>query len=120
MSRPSGPRNQERPIRLVTHAHAQRLAELALRRTLRPLHPGHTRAVGVLTVQARGGEVLVTITWLRRFHLLMMAVWVALAVPGIIWWKDSITFVIILSLYANFAGEFAAYQGARHEEHDEK
>ena len=56
------------------------------------------------------------IKWLRRFHLLMMCVWVALSVPGILWWRDSIFFVIILSLYANFAGEFAAYQGARAEE----
>lgn len=56
------------------------------------------------------------IKWLRRFHLLMMFVWVALAIPGILFWKESILFIIILSLYANFAGEFAAYQGARAEE----
>jgi hypothetical protein len=56
------------------------------------------------------------IEWLRRFHLAMMIVWVGLSVPGIIWWKESILFVIILSLYANIAGEFAAYQGARAEE----
>lgn len=52
---------------------------------------------------------------LRRFHLVMMLVWASLAVPGLIWWKESITFVIIMSLYANFAAEFAAYQGARAE-----
>ncbi len=56
------------------------------------------------------------IKWLRRFHLTMMFVWLALAVPGIIWWKESILFVIILSLYANFAGEFSAYQARRAEE----
>lgn len=56
------------------------------------------------------------IKWLRRFHLMMMIVWLALAVPGIIWWKESILFVIILSLYANFAGEAAAYQASRAEE----
>lgn len=55
-------------------------------------------------------------TWLKRFHLLMMIVWLCLAVPGILVWRESIVFVIILSLYANFAGEFAAYQGARAEE----
>jgi hypothetical protein len=54
--------------------------------------------------------------WLKRFHLLMMFVWLGLAIPGILWWKDSILFVIVLSIYANFAGEFAAYQGARSEE----
>lgn len=55
---------------------------------------------------------------LKYFHLTMMTVWVCLAVPGLIWWKESILFVIILSLYANFAGEFAAYQAARAEDKD--
>lgn len=45
-----------------------------------------------------------------------MIVWPGLAAPGLIWWKESITFVIIMSLYANLAAEFAAYQGARSEE----
>lgn len=58
--------------------------------------------------------------WLKRFHLMMMIVWAALAVPGIIFWKDSILFIIILSIYANFAGEFAAYQGARAEDKQDK
>lgn len=53
--------------------------------------------------------------WLRRFHLLMIFVWLGLSVPGLLWWKESITFVVIMSLYANLAGEFAAYQGARAE-----
>lgn len=60
------------------------------------------------------------IRWLRRFHLVMMIVWAGLAVPGLIWWKESIMFVIIMSLYANFAAEFAAFQGARGEEKQEQ
>lgn len=56
--------------------------------------------------------------WLKRFHLMMMIVWVGLAIPGILVWRESIVFIIILSLYANFAGEFAAYQGARAEENN--
>lgn len=59
------------------------------------------------------------ITFLRRFHLTMMFVWLGLAAPGILLWRESILFVIILSLYANFAGEFAAYQAARAESKDE-
>lgn len=55
-------------------------------------------------------------TFLRRYHLFMMAVWPALAIPAVLWWKDSIVFVIGLSLYANFATEFSAYQAARAEE----
>lgn len=58
--------------------------------------------------------------WLKRFHLMMVIVWVALSVPGILFWKDSILFVIILSLYANIAGEFGAYQAARTEVKQDK
>lgn len=58
--------------------------------------------------------------WLKWFHLVMMIVWAALAVPGILYWSESIIFIMILSLYANFAGEFAAYQGARAEESQDK
>lgn len=57
--------------------------------------------------------------WLRRFHLTMMAAWAAAAVPGLIWWKDAVWFVVVMSLYANFAAEFAAYQGARAETKEE-
>lgn len=56
------------------------------------------------------------VKWLKRFHLMMVFVWLALAVPGILLWRDSVLFVIILSLYANIAGEAAGYQGARAEE----
>lgn len=59
-------------------------------------------------------------TFLRRFHLFMMLVWASLAVPGILWWKESILFVIICSLYANFIGEFSAYQAARTEKKQEE
>lgn len=45
----------------------------------------------------------------------MMIVWPLLAIPAVLWWKESIIFVILLSLYANFAGDFAAYQAARAE-----
>jgi hypothetical protein len=55
-------------------------------------------------------------TILRRYHLLMLMVWPVLAVPAVLWWKDSILFVIGLSLYANWATEFSAYQAARAED----
>lgn len=55
------------------------------------------------------------VRWLRRFHLLMVLVWVTLAVPGLLWWSQSVPFLVIMSLYANVAGELAAYQGARTE-----
>lgn len=50
----------------------------------------------------------------------MVLVWIGLSFPGLLWWKESITFVIILSLYANIAAEFSAYQGARTEKKQEE
>jgi hypothetical protein len=38
--------------------------------------------------------------------------WALLAIPTLIWWKDSITWVAVMSLYANIAAHWAAYQGA--------
>lgn len=54
-----------------------------------------------------------------RFHFMMTIVWVGMAVPALLWWKNSILFVIFLSLYANFIGHYSAYQAARSEETNE-
>lgn len=58
-------------------------------------------------------------TFLRRFHLTMIVVWLALAIPGLLVWRDAVWFVVIMSLYANIAAEAAAYQAARAEGDDE-
>ncbi len=61
-------------------------------------------------------ETCATFARSSRFHLLMMLVWVALVVPTMIWWADSILWVLLISIYANFVGHFGAYQAARTEE----
>lgn len=58
--------------------------------------------------------------FLKYYHLVMMGVWPILAIPALLWWKDSLVFVILLSLYANFAGDFSGYQGSRAEEENSK
>jgi hypothetical protein len=50
-----------------------------------------------------------------RFHLAMTVVWALLLVPTLIWWKDSILWVAAMSLYANVAAHWSAFQGARAE-----
>lgn len=42
-----------------------------------------------------------------------MVVWILLAVPTVLVWKDSILWVAFMSLYANFASHFSAYDAAR-------
>lgn len=53
---------------------------------------------------------------LRRFHAGATVAWALLAVPSVLWWKDSILWVILLSVWANVASHFSAWQGARAEE----
>jgi hypothetical protein len=58
----------------------------------------------------------IPVAWLRRFHAGMTMVWLVLAVPSVLWWKDSILWVIVLSVWANVASHFGAWQGARAED----
>ena len=48
-----------------------------------------------------------------RLHLVLAGVWLVLAVPTLLWWRDSILWVLMISLYANIASHWGAYQGAR-------
>lgn len=54
-------------------------------------------------------------TYLKRFHLAATILWFILIPPSVIWWRDSITWVVIMSTWANFAAHFSAWQGARSE-----
>ena len=56
---------------------------------------------------------------LRRVHLAAMVAWALLAIPTVIWWHDSILWVAGISVYANFAAHFSAWQGARSEQASE-
>jgi hypothetical protein len=47
------------------------------------------------------------------FHRTAMIIWGVLAIPTMLWWKDSILWVAMMSLYANFVGHWAAYQAAK-------
>lgn len=50
-----------------------------------------------------------------RFHAFMTGTWVALIIPTVLWWRESILWVAIMSVWANIAAHFSAYQGARSE-----
>lgn len=53
---------------------------------------------------------------LRAFHAWMTVLWLILAVPSLLWWKNSILWVILLSVWANVASHFGAWQSARAED----
>lgn len=52
---------------------------------------------------------------MKRLHLILTWLWVLLIVPTILWWKESILFIGIVSVYANVVSHWTAYQAARAE-----
>lgn len=55
---------------------------------------------------------------LKRLHLGGMTMWASLAVPTVLVWKESVLWVAVMSLYANFVGHWSGYDAARAEDAD--
>lgn len=54
-----------------------------------------------------------------RFHMVMTVLWVLLLVPSLMFWSNSVMWVVFMSLYANVVGHWGAYQAARADELNE-
>ena len=50
---------------------------------------------------------------LRRIHGAMTIVWLVLTPPGIIWFRDSVPFLMFVSLVTALEGSASAWQAAR-------
>lgn len=48
-------------------------------------------------------------------HRLQAYAWMVLAIPTLLWWKDSILWVGLMSLYANIESSFSAHDYDRAE-----
>jgi hypothetical protein len=59
--------------------------------------------------------VTIPVLWLVRFHAAATALWVVLMGPSLLWWKESIPWLVAMSVWANVAGHFAGWMGARSE-----
>lgn len=53
---------------------------------------------------------------LQRLHLLGVVVWLGLAYPTIVWWKESILWVAMMSLYTILLDHIGGWGAARAEE----
>jgi hypothetical protein len=53
---------------------------------------------------------------LQKIHLTAAGIWLSLGIPTVFWWKESVLWVAIMSLWANFVGHLGAYDAARAEE----
>lgn len=49
----------------------------------------------------------------RKFHLIAAAVWAVLLVPSLLWWRESIVWLVFMSWYANFITHIDAYVSAK-------
>ncbi|WBG90042.1 hypothetical protein N5580_13195 [Pantoea piersonii] len=56
---------------------------------------------------------------LARFHLIAALAWSVLTLPTLIWWKESILWVSLMSIYAIVVAHLAAYSAA-HAEKEQK
>lgn len=54
-----------------------------------------------------------TPVFIKRCHLVAAVMWVGLAIPSLIWLKDSVLWVILISIYANIVGHLSGYSAAR-------
>lgn len=52
--------------------------------------------------------------WMKdNRHLVLAYLWIVLAIPALLWWKESVLFVILLSLYANWEASLAAHNAKK-------
>jgi hypothetical protein len=63
----------------------------------------------------RRGTIPLATSVNQRLHLFMTVIWALMAIPTVLWWKESILWVAFMSLYANVVGHWSAYQGSRAE-----
>ncbi len=54
-------------------------------------------------------------TFLRRANGVLTVLWLLFIIPVLLipGWKDSVALLVFISIYANVAGHFAAWQAAR-------
>lgn len=55
---------------------------------------------------------------LRWFHLAGIITWALLAIPTVLWWRNSILWVSLMSVYAIVLAHWASYQAARTEKRE--
>lgn len=58
----------------------------------------------------------ITAKGMTRFHAAMTVLWGLLIIPSLLWWSQSVPWLVLISVYANLAGHFGAYQASRAEQ----
>jgi len=61
---------------------------------------------------ARAFAAFVTPRAQFRFNVTMTVAWAVIMVPGLLWWRESVPFLVFVSIYANLVGHLSAVAGA--------
>jgi len=60
-------------------------------------------------------KVKLTARLMARMHLFLALIWAILTIPTLLWWKNSILWVSLMSIYAIVISHLAAYSAAHAE-----
>lgn len=60
-------------------------------------------------------KMKLTAKFMARVHLFLALVWAILTIPTLLWWKNSILWVSLMSIYAIVISHLAAYSAAHAE-----
>jgi hypothetical protein len=50
-----------------------------------------------------------------NFHLVLTLTWIIMIVPTLLWWTQSVPYLVFMSLYAIITGHFSSYEATRAE-----
>ena len=48
-------------------------------------------------------------------HKYITILWIVLIIPSLVWWRDSVPWLVFMSVWANVASHWSSWQGARAE-----
>lgn len=51
--------------------------------------------------------------FLRAFHGWATITWAVLIVPSVLWWRSSLPWIVLMSVWANLAGHWSSWQASR-------
>jgi len=57
----------------------------------------------------------IPVRYLRWLHAALTIVWFVLVIPSVVWWRNSVPWLVFMSVWANVAGHFGSWQSARAE-----
>lgn len=53
---------------------------------------------------------------LRHIHVFLTIAWLVAVIPSVVWLRESVPWLVFMSVWANVAASWSAWQGARSED----